>query len=129
MKAKWLGKKLLFGAVAAAALIGAVACGGAAPAAAPAGSGGSAGSGSTTSAGSGSGSSGGTGSTGDDGTGTEDICAGASPGTKRRHDDGRHADGQAAHCSNAHRCAEWPSSLLFRKRGRLRGDHLYGGHH
>ena len=36
MRPKWLGKKLLFGAVAATALIGAIACGGAAPAAAPA---------------------------------------------------------------------------------------------
>ncbi len=33
MRPKWLGKKLLFGAVAATALIGAIACGGAAPAA------------------------------------------------------------------------------------------------
>ncbi|MYC05650.1 MAG: ABC transporter substrate-binding protein [Chloroflexi bacterium] len=32
MKPKWLGKKLLFGAVAATALIGAIACGGSAPA-------------------------------------------------------------------------------------------------
>ena len=33
MRPKWLGKKLLFGAVAATALVGAIACGGAAPAA------------------------------------------------------------------------------------------------
>ena len=32
MRPKWLGKKLLFGAIAATALVGAIACGGSAPA-------------------------------------------------------------------------------------------------